>query len=188
MNTVPDEIRKHRLSVGDYHRMGEAGVFGVSERVELIEGEIYDMPPIGQRHTSVVNRLTERFVFACSGQAIVQVQNPITLGDLSEPQPDISLLRRREDFYEQVPQRAEDVLLVVEVADSSLRHDRDVKLGLYARHAVPETWLIDVQTRRLSCYRDPGPEGYRDETAHTAPGALEPLLLPGVVIDLSGAF
>ena len=119
MNTVPDETRKRPIAVADYHRMGEAGVFGDDERVELIEGEIYAMPPIGQRHTSIVDRLNERFVLACSGQAIVRVQNPLTLGELSEPQPDISLLHRREDFYAGVPQNTADVLLVVEVADSS---------------------------------------------------------------------
>ena len=166
MNTVPDETRKRPIAVADYHRMGEAGVFEDDERVELIEGEIYVMPPIGQRHASIVDRLTERFVLACSGQAIVRVQNPLTLGELSEPQPDISLLRRREDFYAGVPQSAADVLLVVEVADSSLRHDRDVKLGLYARHGVPEVWLIDVRGRRLLRFRDPQPDGYRSESTH----------------------
>ena len=188
MNTVPDQVRKRHLSIADYHRMDEAGVFADDERVELIDGEIYAMPPIGNGHTSVVDRLTERFVLACRGRAIVRVRNPISLGGLSQPQPDIALLARREDFYERVPQRAEDILLVLEVADSSLRHDRGVKLGLYARHAVPETWLVDVQGQRLSVFREPGAEGYRDEITLTAPETLEPSALPGVAIDLTGLF
>ena len=188
MNTAHDDVRLRLLSVADYLRMGEAGVFADGERVELIDGAIYDMPPIGQPHMTIVNRLNKRFVLACGERAIVQVQNAITLGDRSRPEPDVSLLRYRDDFYEAAEQRAEDVLLVVEVAESSLRYDRDVKLGLYARHGIPEAWIVDVAGRRLFRYREPGPDGYGEERTFAASGALEPRALPSVAIDLDGAF
>ncbi len=188
MNTSPDEIRKHKLSIADYHRMGEAGVFAEHERTELIEGEIFDMPPIGIPHYSIVDRLTERFVIAVKGRAIVRVQNPVPLGDLSEPQPDITLLKRYEDFYRETAQQDADVLLVVEVADSSLRYDRDIKIPLFARHAIPEVWLIDVRHSKILLFQDVSSDGYRHETTLTTAGILSPLALPEVAIDLSGIF
>ena len=181
-------VRRHRLSTEDYHRMGEAGIFEVGERVELIDGEIIDMTPIGSRHASVVNRLS-RLLFAAVGErAIVSVQNPIALGDNSEPEPDFALLRARDDFYAEATARAEDVLLVIEVADTTLAYDRDVKLPLYARHGVAETWLIDVDGERLTrhhvprdgrCARTDMPEDLRE---------LRPHLLDVVSLDLSSLF
>lgn len=136
MSTAPDEVRKHQLTVEAYHTMGEAGLFAENPRVELIDGEIFDMAPIGPPHGSIVDRLNERFVLAAAKMAIVRVQNPIRLGDLSEPEPDLSLLKRVNDFYATSTPVAKDVYLVVEVADTSLRHDRDVKAALYARHGM----------------------------------------------------
>ncbi len=143
MGTAPDEVRKHQLTVKAYHKMGEAGLFAHNQRVELIDGEIFDMAPIGPPHGSIVDRLNERFVLTVAKIAIVRVQNPIRLGDLSEPEPDLCLLRRVDDFYATSTPLAQDVYLVVEVADSSLRHDREVKAALYSRHGIPEFWLIN---------------------------------------------
>lgn len=188
MSTAPDRVEKHRLSVTDYHRMGEAGLFASDARVELIDGEVYDMPPVGSRHAGIVDRLTESFVAAAIGRAIVRVQSPITLGDRSEPEPDLSLLRRREGYYTDSHPRAEDVLLVIEVAESSLRHDRDVKLALYARHAIPEVWLIDVVGRSLVRYGGIHAGGYRNVVSPDSLEALRPAALSEIAVDLSAIF
>lgn len=168
--------------------MGEAGVFRADARVELIEGEIFDIPPIGTRHMGFVNRLNELFVLDTRGEATVSVQNPIVLGDRSEPEPDLCLLRRREDFYTHSPAFADDVLLVVEVADTSLQYDQKIKAPLYARHGIPELWLIDVENRRFTVCRDAAPDGYRDETTLTELGVLRPVALSDVSIDLTALF
>lgn len=145
---VPEE-RRHRLSVADFHQLAEAGAFGPEERVELIGGELFDMTPIGSRHAAVVDRLAEKLVIALQGNYQVHIQNPIRLGEDSEPQPDVALLQRREDGYAHQLPAAEDVRVVVEVADSSLAFDRDVKLPLYARHGIPEAWLVDLEAGRV---------------------------------------
>ena len=130
---------RHRLTVHDYHRMADAGIFGKDDRIELIDGDLVDMAPIGQGHAAVVARLTRALFMACADRAIVWPQNPIRLDQSSEPQPDVTVLRHRADFYAdgERPGPA-DVLLLVEVADSSLRYDRTVKLPLYARAGIAE--------------------------------------------------
>ena len=188
MNAASDLVRRHPLSVAEYERMAEAGVFADGVRIELIEGELFDRAPIGPDHQSITDLLNERFVLALRGAAIVRVQGPIVLGDLSAPEPDLALLRRRENFYADAHPRAPDVLLAVEVAHSSLAHDRDVKLPVYARHGVPEVWLIDVAGKRLTACRDLGPEGYRRKDAVEPPGPLAPTALPDAPIDLAGLF
>jgi len=168
---------RHRLSVAEYYRMAEAGILNEDDRVELIEGEIIDMPPIGANHTSVVKRLNAVFTHSVGMSAIVSVQDPIRLNERCEPQPDIALLRYREDFYGHAHPGPEAVLLVVEVADSSLRYDKEIKLPLYARHGIPEVWIVDLENQRLEIHRRPVKDGYlekrcpgREETI--APEAL----------------
>ena len=160
---------RHRVDVDAYHRMGEAGVFAPGERVELIEGDLIDMAPIGQGHAAVVNGLNEALVLACAGRAIVSPQNGLRLDQWSEPEPDFAILRRRADFYAtgERPGPA-DVLLLVEVADSSLRFDRRVKLPLYARMGIVEVWLIDLKARVLEACRAPSGEGYARMETHQA--------------------
>ena len=188
MNAVPDLVRKHPLSVDEYQRMADAGVFADGARIELIEGELFDMAPIGPDHQSLVDRLNEAFVLAVRREAIVRVQGPIVLGDRSAPEPDLSLLRRRESFYADAHPRAPDVLLAVEVAHSSLAHDRDVKLPLYARYRVPEVWLVDVAGRTLTVYRDLGAGGYLRAERVEPSGPLAPTALPGAAVELRGLF
>ena len=154
VTAVPEE-RRHRLSVADFHQLAEAGAFGSEERVELIGGELFDMTPIGSRHAAAVDRLVEKLVIALQGGYQVHIQNPIRLGEDSEPQPDVALLRRREDGYAHQLPAAEDVRVVVEVADTSLTFDRDVKLPLYARHAIPEAWLVDLEADRVEVHSAP---------------------------------
>ena len=177
---------KHRISVHDYHRMGETGVLAPGARVELIEGEIFDRAPIGSRHASIVNRLNRTFVLAVGNRAIVQVQGPVRMGEHSEPEPDLTLLRPRADYYRELAPAAADVLLIVEVSDSTQRYDRRVKVPLYARHGVPEVWVIDLENRLVHFHRGPSGDAYTDVSANGQPGATPVSALPGVAIDLAG--
>jgi Uma2 family endonuclease len=187
-SSAADLYRRHRLTVHDFHRMGEAGILPVESRLELIEGEIIAMAPIGSRHAAIVTRANRLFVQAVAGRAIVSVQNPIILGEQSEPEPDLALIRPRDDFYALALPRADEVLLIVEVADTTLRYDREIKIPLYARHGIPEVWLIDVDGRTLTVFETPAEGRYRDERRVRPSGALAPKALPGVEVDLSRFF
>ncbi len=180
---------RHRLDVDAYHHMAAAGILGIADRIELIEGDLIDMAPIGQEHAGVVAGLAEALFVACAGRAIVWPQNPVRLDRWSEPQPDLAVLRRRADFYTtgQRPIPA-DVLLLVEVADSSLRYDREVKLPLYARMGIPELWIVDVQRRLLEAYRTPHGMGYRDLSTHPSGAELGLVLAPEIKVRLTLAF
>jgi Uma2 family endonuclease len=182
------EPRRHRLSVEDYYRMGEVGILRADERIELIDGEIIDMPPIGSLHAGTVTQMAAILQRAAGDLAIVQVQNPVSLGEYSEPQPDLALLRPRPDFYKSAHPRSADVLLLVEVADATLDYDRRVKLPLYARHGIAEVWLIDLTSRQLTRFRDPWDAGYArtDRPALTAPVAIGGL--PNASAKLSELF
>lgn len=126
------------IAVADYHRMGETGILGEDERVELIDGEIFEMPLIGSPHGGRINQLNRLLTKAVGESAIVSIQNPFVLDDRSEPEPDLALPRPRTDFYTASHPCASDVLLLIEVTDSSLQIDRDIKVPLYARHGIPE--------------------------------------------------
>lgn len=155
------QISKRLFSIDEYHRMAEAGIFSEDDRVELIEGEIVVMSPIGNPHAAGVRRLIHIFTESLRGSVTLDAQNPVRLDDWSEPQPDITLLRRRDDFYASKAPTAEDVVLVVEVADSSVGYDRGVKAPLYARHGICECWLLDLPADVLEVYRKPAEDGYR---------------------------
>ena len=159
---MPVELLRRRFTVDDYHRMAKAGILGDDDRVELIDGEIFEVAPIGSRHASTVNRLNRLLSQYSGGRFLVSAQNPIQLGEQSEPQPDIALLRLRPDFYASSHPKAEDVLLVVEVADTTVQYDREVKLPLYAGSGIVETWLVNIDTETIEVYRQPGPQGYRE--------------------------
>jgi len=173
---------KHTFTVTDYHRMAEAGILRAEDRVELIEGEIVDMAPIGNRHHSAVDRLNELFVQKLAGKAIVRVQGSVRLNDRNEPRPDLVILRRRDDFYATTFAGPADTLLLIEVADTSLAFDRDVKAPLYARTGIAEFWLVDVETRAITVFREPGAGGYRSETTVRGSQAVSPLALPDLAI------
>ena len=188
MNASAEPFQRHRYTVDEYRRMVEHGIIDADARVELIEGEIIDVPPIGSTHGGIVNQLNRALGRAVGDAAIVHVQNTVVLGDHSQPQPDIALLRPRDDFYKRANPGPEDVLLAIEVADSTLAYDREVKVPLYARHGIVETWLIDVKGRRVTAFREPGPDGYGRRVELAELGAVAPLLLPEAVVDLSGLF
>ena len=180
-----DVLRRHRLTVAQYQRMGEAGVLGPGDRVELIEGELVDMAPIGTRHASTVKRLNQIFSAAVGAHGIVAVQDPLRLDDHSEPEPDLMLLRPRDDFYAAAHPVPADVLLLVEVSESTARYDREIKVPLYARHGVPEVWVVDLDERTLRIYGAPLAGAYTRVSATTTPGVLAPALLPELRIDLA---
>lgn len=189
MTTIAqDFFHRHRLTVDDFHCMGKAGILPEDSRVELIEGGIIDMAPIGSQHAGAVKRLLRLFDRAVGDAAIVSAQDPIMLGTYSEPQPDIALLRPRDDFYASSHPRPEDVLLIIEVADTSLRYDREIKLPLYARHGIPEVWLVDLENKRLTIFRVPVERDYQDVRVIERLHAVAPQLLPAVKLDLSGLF
>ncbi len=152
------------FTVDEYHRMAEAGIFTEDDRVELIGGEIVEMTPIGTRHASAVARLAELLMDGLRDRAFLWPQNPAILDDLSEPQPDICLLRRRDDAYATAHPRPDDLLLVIEVSDSSLAFDRDVKIPRYALTGVAEVWIVDLTSDRVVSYTEPGPRGYATVT------------------------
>jgi len=145
----------HRISVEDFHRLIEAGIFGDGDRVELIDGDMRDIPPIGPDHGSRTDRLNEFFTPALAGKAIVRVQGAVALDDATELYPDLCVLRRREDRYRTANPTGDDVLLLIEVAGSSLRLDRTLKLAEYARAGIRRYWIIDLVNRSVHDYCDP---------------------------------
>lgn len=152
-------LLRHRFTVDEYHRMAEAGIFTEDDRVELIEGEIVEMTPIGRRHFLSVTTLNHLLVSAVGERALVSVQNPVHLTRDSEPLPDIAVLRRRPD-YREVDVGPDDVLLMIEVADTSVDYDRMVKVPLYGKAGIREVWLVDLPGEHLEAYRCPGAQGY----------------------------
>ncbi|MBS0510202.1 MAG: Uma2 family endonuclease [Proteobacteria bacterium] len=179
----------HRWSVADFYRMAETGLIRERDRMELIEGELIDMAPIGSRHAYQVDRLVE-LIYAARAQCMLpfmlRCQGPVRLSTWSEPLPDIALIRPGN--YSTAHPGPNDVLLIIEVADSTLKYDRDVKLALYARHDIPEVWLIDLQQDLLTQYRDPTPQGYRRSCVAAASDVVEPAALPGLCVKLSELF
>lgn len=177
------ELPRHRWTVDEYHRMGEVGLLDPDVRVELIEGEIVEMAPIGDAHAAISNRLTRLLVVTVAERGIVAVGNPVRLNQNSEPHPDFTVLRPRADYETRGP-RPEDVLLAVEVSDTTLRRDRRVKLALYARAGIPEFWIVNLETREVEIYRSPAGDTYAS-VERKSPGNVATIdALPGVTIAI----
>ena len=174
------QLLRRRFNLDEYHRMEQAGILGEDDRLELLEGEIVEMAPIGSRHQGTVNRLTELFSSRVTTRGLVMVQGPIQLGENSEPQPDVTLLRRRADFYASAHPRPDDVLLLVEVSDTSTEYDRQVKVPLYARHGITEVWLVGLEVGVVEVYRGPTAEGYQDVSELSRGNALSIQALAGL--------
>jgi len=151
------------FTVEEYEAMGRAGIFVPEERVELLDGEILTMAPIGPAHCGIVSRLTHLFVTKFGSRAVVRIQFPVVLGKFSEPQPDIALAYPRDDFYSARHPREEDVFALIEVAESSLRYDRGKKLKLYARQGIGDYWIVDIPNWCVIVNRQPHEFGYADE-------------------------
>ncbi|MFH1742884.1 MAG: Uma2 family endonuclease [bacterium] len=156
------QVLKRLFTVEDYHRMGEAGILSEDDRVELLEGEIVQMTPIGSKHAACVRRLAQLLSERVARRAIFSVQDPIRLNEHSEPQPDLTLLEPRPDFFAQDHPRPGEILLAVEVSDTSADFDRKVKIPLYAQARLPEVWLVDLPTECIEVYRKPSPHGYEE--------------------------
>jgi Uma2 family endonuclease len=152
---------RHRFTLDDWHQMIEAGVLRKDQRLELLDGEIYDMAPIDPSHQGAVNFFTRFWSTRLGIRAIVSVQGPVTAPPASEPQPDVALLRDRQDFYRTAHSQPHDVFLIIEVADSSLDYDH-AKLRFYAHAGMQEVWIVDLQDECVEVYRAPSGETYRD--------------------------
>jgi Uma2 family endonuclease len=176
--------RRHRITVDEYYRMAEVGLLAPDARVELIDGEIIDLAPIGPSHSSVVSELARLLVLAVGDLGIVQIQGAVRLDGSSEPQPDIAVLARRGHRYRREHPSPGDVLLLIEVSDTTLRDDRDVKVPLYARHGIPEVWIVDLQNAELRFYRVPEGGRYLELGSTRSPGFTPLAGLPGIQIDL----
>ena len=179
-----DAVQRYRFTVDQYHQMGEVGIFDPDCRVELIDGEIFEMSPIGPWHSGVVNRLNYRFVTGLRDRAVVHVQNPTIVDRRSEPQPDLMLLKPRQDFYDTSHPTPEDALLVVEVAETSLAHDRGRKLPLYARTGVSEVWIVDRKADAIEVFRGPSPDGYRENFRRGRAEDLAPAAFPDLRLSV----
>jgi len=172
----------HRLkfSVDDYYQMAEAGILSEDSRVELIDGDIIVMSPVGSPHAGVLKCLNRLFNQRIGDRALLGIQDPIQLGDHDEPEPDLTLLRPREDDYKSSHPGPNDVLLIIEVMDSSARYDRTIKLGLYARFGLPEVWLIDLNQGHVEIYRKPDQGRYTEILIRKAGETIAPLALPDI--------
>ena len=183
-------VTRHRLNVDEYHRMAEAGILGENDRVELIDGALIDMATIGQDHAATVNGLTRVLVMACGDRAIVSVRNSVRLNRFNEPQPDVTLFRPRADNYRTgaFPGLADVLLLVVEVADSTLRYDRTVKLPLYARAGIAEVWIVDLHRRVVDVHRAPVGDGYTTVETFGPEDTVTLALAPEIAVKLRDVF
>ncbi len=183
---IPSDMddRIHKYTVAEYHVMGEAGILTADERVELIDGEIVQMPPIGSSHQETVDILTELFVSAFSGVARVRVQGPVRLSDRGEPEPDLLLLRRREGFYRSSHPQPNDVFLAVEVSETTLRYDRNVKVPLYAQQGISEVWIVNLREETVEVYRAPEAAAYRETTQHRRGDTVSPQAFPDLQITV----
>jgi Uma2 family endonuclease len=178
------EMKRRLFTVQEYHLMSEAGVFSDRERVELIEGEIIQMAAIGTRHASCVRRLIGQFRQIPEEIAILDVQNPIQLSERTEPQPDVVLLRPRSDYYAIAHPIPSEVLLLVEVSDSTVDFDRDVKVPNYARSGIQEVWLWDLEVNCLEVYRQPTINGYTSIQKLESGQQISPLAFPDFVVSI----
>jgi Uma2 family endonuclease len=185
---VDVEVARRLFTVEEYHRMAEAGIIGADERVELIEGEIVQMAPIGPRHVGCVINVNQLFITRLGGRAIVSPQNPVVIPPRSEPQPDLVLLRPRAISYSQELPASRDVLLAVEVADTTVRFDRLVKARLYARAGIAEFWLCLAADGVVEVYRGPSADGYVDVTQHGPGQVVSPLAFPDVSFAVTDFF
>ena len=183
-------------TAAEYEQMVAAGVLGEDDRVELVEGEIVEMAPVGARHAASVNALARLLQRQVGDQAVVSVQNPVRLSPRSEPQPDLAVLAWRDDGYRDELPGPADVLLVVEVADvaevaevaeSSVATDRDVKLPLYGRAGIGEAWLVDLPAGTIEVHTGPSPAGYRERSVHGIGALVSPVGLVAVVVAVGEA-
>jgi Uma2 family endonuclease len=185
--TATVAVTRRPFTIEEYTRMSQAGILHPDERTELIDGEIYSTAPIGSWHAATVHVFASWLMVGTNNRANVSIQSPIRLPPRSEPEPDIALLRYRADFYRSQLPGPDDVLLIIEVADSSLGYDQHLKLPRYAA-GIPEVWIADVQTKRLLVHRGPDGDHYRDVLVIEPGGAIAPLAFTDLVITWDETF
>lgn len=173
----------HRFTVSDYLRMAESGILPADGRVELIDGEIVDMSPIGPFHSGSLSDFIEHFAAISGGRWRLLSQSPLHLGPIDMPEPDVALLRPSEHGYKKAHPVAADVFLLIEVSDSSLSFDQTVKLPLYAKHGIPEVWILNVPQRQLEVYREPQAGTYAEKSILKS-GIVAPAAFPDSGIDV----
>ena len=161
-------LQKHLFNINDYYRMADSGIFAEDAHLELINGEIIDMALTGSKHAGIVSFLARSLTLQLGEQAIVRVQDPIHLGDLSAPQPDLAIVKPRVDFYREQHPRADDVLLLIEVSDSSIQYDLKSKIPLYAKYGIAECWLVNLNDNSITQYNDPFEGNYKTKKIHHA--------------------
>jgi Uma2 family endonuclease len=181
-------VSHRKFSVVEYHLLADLGILAADEPVQLIEGEILTMAPAGSAHSGTINRLNRMLVQAVGTRAVVAPQNPVRVGKYSEPEPDFTLLRPRPDDYLHATPNPEDVLLMIEVSSSTLKFDQTVKRTLYARHNVPEYWIVNVKNHEIEVYHTPIAGQYTVISRACGDVSIEPTTLPGVVISISLLF
>jgi Uma2 family endonuclease len=181
-------LTRHRFSSIEYHRMAATGVLGHAARVELLEGEIRDMSPIGPSHAAVTKRLNHYFSQIANGRWLVAVQDPLQISEYSEPQPDLMLLKFSADFYGTRHPIPAEVFLLLEIADTSLAYDREEKLPVYGRAGIPEVWLVNLEDQTIEVYRDPYSEGYRSNSVLRAGQTAVALAFSDVSVEIAALF
>jgi Uma2 family endonuclease len=191
MNSVADRFEqtdrpRFHISVHQYQKMIETGVLSKSDRVELIEGEMFEAAPIGARHAAITRRINALLSRSVGNLAVVDIGGPVKLGEFSEPQPDVMLLRP-SDYNTQIPE-AGDVILLIEISDSTLASDRSSKLALYARHGIPEYWIVDLAGECVEVYRDPGSNAYSEKRIASGAEVVAPRAVPSVNITVRDIF
>jgi Uma2 family endonuclease len=179
-------VRKRLITVDEYYKMADAGIFHEDDPIELIEGELIETSPVNTPHINCVMNLTEMFTAMFEGKARVSIQSPVYLGKYSEPEPDAAVLKKRN--YGKIKPAASDVLLMVEVADSTLLYDRREKLPLYAKHGVPEFWIVNIAEKRLEVYREPQKKFYKQTLLLTVQDEISPLHFSEVRFAVSDFF
>jgi Uma2 family endonuclease len=176
---------QHRFSVKEYYRMAETGVLRPDARVELLDGRIIDMSPIGPFHGGLVNRLTRLFGKLSNGRWLVSAQNPLRLDDRSEPEPDVMLLKPAADDYTSRHPQPEDVFLLIEVSDSTLDYDREEKLPAYGRAGIAEAWVVNLNDETIEVHREPHFTGYGSKTILRAGDQAAPQAFPDAIVDVA---
>jgi len=176
---------RRQFTVEDYHRMRDAGIFGEDDRIELLDGEIIQMSPIGPLHAAIVRRINTLLGQLSLGQHIVSVQDPVELSDASEPQPDVAILKYRTDFYGSSHPQSHEIMLLIEVSDSSLEYDKENKLPRYAASFIPEVWIVDVEHQQVEQYSDPANGSYRTKRTWLHGDTVTSIYLPVITAHVN---
>ncbi|MCB0572747.1 MAG: Uma2 family endonuclease [Phaeodactylibacter sp.] len=187
--TMAIQLSQRLINVKEYQKMAEVGILADDDRIELLEGKLIELSPVGRKHAAMVKRLTALLYDILAGELIISVQGPIRLGEYSEPEPDLALLELSSNYYEDHLPEAKNVLLIIEVADSSLEKDRAVKLPIYAGAGIPEYWVVSLEARSVEVYRSPRGDGYDfQETFYAESGSKLNLPRSGRALSVDSLF